>query len=54
VHPLFYSRGSDYFTHYLVSSAFEALTFPLDTVKTVLQADVAHQYRGAFDVVSKV
>lgn len=54
VHPLFYSRGTDYFTHFLVSSLFEALTFPLDTIKTVLQADVSYQYRSAFDVISKV
>ena len=54
VHPLFYSRGTDYFTHFLVSSVFEAVTFPLDTIKTVLQADVAHQYKSSFDVVSKV
>jgi hypothetical protein len=50
-HPLFYSRGNGYIAHFVYSSIFEALTFPLDTVKTLLYADVHRRYANVFDCV---
>lgn len=38
----------------LYSSAFETLTYPIDTVKTILYADIRGQYKGAFDVIEHV
>lgn len=52
-HPLYYSRSNGYFTHFLFSSLFELVTFPLDTVKTRLWADVNRNYKNAFDCIQK-
>lgn len=39
--------------HFLYMSLFELMTFPIDTVKTLLQADVTRTYRNAFDCIQK-
>ena len=50
-HPLVYSRGNGYISHYLYSSLFELITYPIDTIKTIIYSDVQGRYKGAFDVI---
>ncbi|CAK73322.1 unnamed protein product (macronuclear) [Paramecium tetraurelia] len=38
-HPLVYSRGNGYASHYLYSSLFELITYPIDTIKTIIYSD---------------
>ncbi|CAD8050893.1 unnamed protein product [Paramecium primaurelia] len=53
-HPLVYSRGNGYISHYLYSSLFELITYPIDTIKTIIYSDVQGRYKGAFDVIEQV
>ncbi|KRX10817.1 Mitochondrial carrier domain [Pseudocohnilembus persalinus] len=51
---LLWARGCDFTTQLIASSVFEAFFHPLDTVKTILQADATGEFKGALDVIGRV
>lgn len=45
-HSLLWSHKTNYLNHFAISSLFEALLFPLDTIKTLIYADLQGKYKG--------
>lgn len=52
--PLYLTKGRSFTEFLLVSSVMEVLTYPLDTLKTVYQADVNRKYGNVFNAMQNV
>lgn len=53
-HSLFYCRGKDLKNHLIYASLLESFFYPLDTLKTIIYADIGGKYKGYRDCLNDI